>query len=50
MLLSAKDFLDENPHPTEKEVREALLGNLCRCTGYKKQVEAILSVANKKEL
>jgi carbon-monoxide dehydrogenase small subunit len=49
MLLSAKDFLDENSHPTEEEVREALLGNLCRCTGYKKQVEAILSAAHKKE-
>ncbi len=34
---------------TEKEVREALVGNLCRCTGYKKQVEAILAVANNNE-
>lgn len=45
MLLSAKALLDENPRPTEKEVREAISGNLCRCTGYKKIVEAILSVA-----
>ncbi len=44
IILSAKAFLDENPHPTEMEVREALVGNLCRCTGYKKQVEAIMSV------
>ena len=44
MLLSAKAFLDENPTPTEAEVREAVVGNLCRCTGYKKQVAAIMSV------
>lgn len=44
MILSAKALLDEIPQPSEQEVREAILGNLCRCTGYKKQVEAILSV------
>ncbi|MBD3309199.1 2Fe-2S iron-sulfur cluster binding domain-containing protein [candidate division KSB3 bacterium] len=44
MILAAKAFLDEHPHPTEEQVREAVLGNLCRCTGYKKQIEAILSV------
>ena len=44
MILSTKAFLDENPHPTEADIRENILGNLCRCTGYKKQVEAILSV------
>ena len=49
MILSAKAFLDEKPHPTEPEVREAILGNICRCTGYKKQVEAIMSVVNGKE-
>lgn len=49
MILSAKAFLDENPQPTEQEVREAILGNICRCTGYKKQVEAIMSVVNRKE-
>ena len=48
MILSAKALLDEEPNPTEPEVREAIVGNLCRCTGYKKQVEAILSVADKK--
>ena len=48
MILSAKALLDEHPSPTEPEVREAIVVNLCRCTGYKKQVEAILSVADKK--
>lgn len=45
MILSAKVLLDENPNPTEEEVRAAIAGNLCRCTGYDKIVEAILSVA-----
>jgi carbon-monoxide dehydrogenase small subunit len=45
MILTAKAFLDENPHPSEKEVKKAISGNLCRCTGYVKIVEAILSVA-----
>lgn len=45
MILSAKALLDGNPHPTEAEVREALSGVLCRCTGYVKPVEAVLSVA-----
>ena len=47
MILSAKALLDENPNPTEEEVREALSGNLCRCTGYTKIVEAVLAVAEK---
>jgi len=46
MILSAKALLDRNSHPTEEEVREAISGNLCRCTGYVKIVEAILAVAN----
>lgn len=41
MILSAKALLDENPNATEEDIREALHGNLCRCTGYKKIVEAI---------
>jgi len=44
MIISAKALLDENPDPTEDEVRHALQGNLCRCTGYVKIVEAILAV------
>ena len=38
-------FLAEHPVPSEEEVREALLGNLCRCTGYQKIVEAVLLAA-----
>jgi carbon-monoxide dehydrogenase small subunit len=45
MILSAKALLDMNPKPTELEVRTAISGNLCRCTGYQKIVEAILSTA-----
>jgi carbon-monoxide dehydrogenase small subunit len=45
MALSAKALLDENRAPTEFEVRQAIAGNLCRCTGYQKIVEAILSVS-----
>jgi carbon-monoxide dehydrogenase small subunit len=45
MILSAKALLTSNPHPTEQEVREAIAGNLCRCTGYVNIVKAILSAA-----
>lgn len=45
MILAAKALLDENPHPTEEEVRKGISGNLCRCTGYLKIVEAILEAA-----
>jgi carbon-monoxide dehydrogenase small subunit len=41
MLLSAKSLLDRNPKPDEREIRTAISGNLCRCTGYQKIVEAI---------
>lgn len=44
MILSALALLDENPHPTEAEVREALSGVLCRCTGYVKPIETVLKV------
>jgi aerobic-type carbon monoxide dehydrogenase small subunit (CoxS/CutS family) len=43
MIMTAKAILDENPNPTEEEIRAGLSGNLCRCTGYLKIVEAILS-------
>ena len=46
MILSAKALLEGNPKPTELEVRTAISGNLCRCTGYQKIVEAILSTAH----
>ena len=45
MILSANALLDDNPHPTETEVRSALIGNLCRCTGYAKIVEAVMAAA-----
>jgi aerobic-type carbon monoxide dehydrogenase small subunit (CoxS/CutS family) len=45
MVLSAKALLDENPRPGEPEIRSAIDGNLCRCTGYVKQVEAIQAAA-----
>ena len=41
MILTAKALLDKNPHPTEEEIRDAISGNICRCTGYAKIVEAI---------
>jgi carbon-monoxide dehydrogenase small subunit len=47
MVLSAKALLDESPRPTEEEVRVAISGNLCRCTGYVKIVEAVLAAAEK---
>ncbi|HBW18563.1 MAG TPA: carbon monoxide dehydrogenase [Actinobacteria bacterium] len=45
MILAAKALLDKNPHPNEAEVREAMAGVLCRCTGYIKPVEAVLAAA-----
>jgi len=47
MILSAKALLKENPQPTEHEIREALAGNICRCTGYVKIVQAILEASKK---
>jgi len=44
MIMSVKALLSENPNPTEQEARHALSGNLCRCTGYHKIVEAVMSV------
>ena len=45
MLLSAKALIDENPDPTEEEIRRGISGNLCRCTGYTKIVESIKEAA-----
>ncbi len=45
MILVAKGLLDENPQPSEEEIRRAISGNICRCTGYAKIVEAIDSAA-----
>jgi carbon-monoxide dehydrogenase small subunit len=44
-ILSAKALLDRNPQPTREEIKESIAGNLCRCTGYVKIIEAIESVA-----
>ena len=46
MILTAKAFLDRNPDPTEAEVRDVMMSNLCRCTGYEKIIEAVMAVAN----
>ena len=48
MLMSAKELLDNNPKPTELEVKEALSGNLCRCTGYTKIIEAVQAASQPK--
>ena len=47
MIMSAKHLLEKNPNPTEEEIRWAISGNLCRCTGYNKIVEAIQYAAEK---
>jgi aerobic-type carbon monoxide dehydrogenase small subunit (CoxS/CutS family) len=47
MLITAIELLQDNPNPDEQEVREALSGNLCRCTGYQAIVNAVLAVARK---
>jgi len=49
MILAAKALLDENPRPSEWEVKKAIAGNLCRCGSYKKIVEAIMSVGQNGE-
>lgn len=45
MIMTAKGYLDRNPHPTEAEIKKAIANNICRCTGYVKIVEAISAVA-----
>jgi carbon-monoxide dehydrogenase small subunit len=47
MILSAKALLDENPTPSKDEIRFALAGNLCRCTGYQKIVEAVVKASER---
>jgi carbon-monoxide dehydrogenase small subunit len=49
MIMEAKDLLAENPDPSEREVRNAIDDNVCRCTGYQKPVEAILDAADRLE-
>jgi carbon-monoxide dehydrogenase small subunit len=47
MILAAKALLEENPNPTDDDVRRAIDGNLCRCTGYQKIVSSVLKGAEK---
>lgn len=47
VLITAIELLRDNPNPTEHEVREAISGNLCRCSGYQAIVDAILAAARK---
>lgn len=47
MILAAKKLLEENPHPTEEEIKRGISGNLCRCTGYQKIFDAIKLAANR---
>jgi aerobic carbon-monoxide dehydrogenase small subunit len=49
MIITSKTLLDENDRPTEPEIRKAMAGNLCRCTGYAKIVKAIQSIAEDKK-
>jgi aerobic-type carbon monoxide dehydrogenase small subunit (CoxS/CutS family) len=46
-IVTAKALLDKNPHPTEEEVKEALVGNLCRCGTYPQHIKAVLEAASK---
>jgi aerobic-type carbon monoxide dehydrogenase small subunit (CoxS/CutS family) len=46
ILISARALLDRNPNPSEDEIREALVGNLCRCTGYLRIVDAVKTQPN----
>jgi aerobic carbon-monoxide dehydrogenase small subunit len=49
MVLAAKALLDENPAPSRDEIREGISGNICRCTGYTKIVDAIEDVARRRQ-
>jgi carbon-monoxide dehydrogenase small subunit len=48
MVLSAKALLDENPHPSREEIARGMSGNLCRCTGYVKIIEAVAAAAHRR--
>ena len=50
VLLSSRALLDRNPNPSEDEIREALVGNLCRCTGYVRIVDAVKKAAQMKPI
>ena len=49
MIMSVKYLLEQNPHPTEEEIRRGISGNMCRCTGYQQMVDAISELAEKNE-
>ena len=48
MIMSVKHLLDQNPHPSEEEIRRGISGNLCRCTGYQQMVDAIMELSESK--
>jgi len=48
VIMSAKALLDQNPNPSVQEIRDGLAGNLCRCTGYSKMIEAIQTIARER--
>jgi aerobic-type carbon monoxide dehydrogenase small subunit (CoxS/CutS family) len=50
ILISSKALLERNPDPTEDEIREALVGNLCRCTGYVRIIESVKKAARKQAI
>jgi carbon-monoxide dehydrogenase small subunit len=49
MVISATELLENNPHPSEEEIKEALSGNLCRCTGYTPIINAVLQTTKEKK-
>jgi carbon-monoxide dehydrogenase small subunit len=49
MLIAAQALLNANPHPNEEQIRDAIGGNLCRCTGYQQIVEAVELAAERKK-